>query len=243
MKTALLVFLGLCFCAASASAQEQVSSSHKVHLSDSTSYWYKWTKEDEQRVGLKPLEKSSHPAHFRITSAGLALEIWRTNTSVEGSLVRWVWDADKTMQSTERIYRQEYALGANQAAAINQLVENSGILQLPSDENIKGWQKGCDGIELIIQCSNNRSYWLKNYWTPSAQSNLAEAVLIQSFYDKALEIANAGVVQKAFEVGIPFPCYTSNNASITCRVVSSAEYWQYRRRASQYKRQMNRSTR
>lgn len=241
MKTVLLALVLGCQ-ASHAFGQARVSQLPKEQASDTVSFWYSWTKEKEQQLGLEPLHESSRPFYFRITNGGLILDIWQTDSLFEGRLTRWVKDADEELRPFERFYCQKYILGTDQATAVGQFVKTVGILQLPSEENIVGWQQGLDGEEIIIQHSTATGHYLKNYWTPSAQHGLTEAVLVQQVYTKVLALANAATVQQAFEASIPFRCYTTDNGSVTCRVTrSSAEYWRYKNEVSQYKRHMQRA--
>ena len=194
--------------------------------------------EREQQVGLKPIEASVHPFHFRLSgTSGTALDIWQQENQFQGSLTMWVRQVDDALGKLERIYIQQYRLSPSQASAIGELIKESGIISLPSEEYIQGWQQGLDGIEIVVQYIDNNGYRFKHYWTPSAQHGLAEALLVQKFETKAFELANLTLVHKDFTAGIPFNCYTVDGSSSICKILSPAEYWQYKRDVSRFIRQ------
>ncbi|MFD1466859.1 hypothetical protein ACFQ48_01385 [Hymenobacter caeli] len=240
MKVFLLLTLSLCL------SGQVIGQAKRIHLpnyrlADSTNYWQQWAKSNECKVGLEPLEKSPHPFHFRISSTGgEIIEIWQQSETFQGTFTEWVKDADNDLRPFERFYFQHYALDTSQAVAISELIKNSAILQLPSDESIKGWQQGFDGVEIVIQYSDNKNYYLKNYWTPSSQNGLAEAQLVQQFQSKLLELANATIVRKSFRDNIPFPSFINDNGVATIRAVSYEDYWKHKRDVYRYVRSMKR---
>ncbi len=150
----------------------------------------------------------------------------------------WVKQVDEALGKLERIHTQQYTLSPHQAAAIGQLIQESGIINLPDDDHIKGWQKGLDGMEIIIQSIDHNTYRFQSYWTPSAQDSLVEARLVQTFYDKAFELSNANLVRRNFETDIPFHCYSTDGAFVACKILSNTEYWQCKREVDRYLRRL-----
>lgn len=211
------------------------------HFKDSTNFWYKWTSKQERKLDLKPIERSVHPFHLRLSVHERILDVWQQDSLFQGTLTMWVKDADELLQTVERIHYEQYKLSPQQAASIGQLIRKSEIIKLPSEEQIPGWQKGCDGEEIIVQYVAQGCYHFKNYWTPSAQRGLAEALVVQQFFTNSFDQANWAVVSKAFNAGIPFRCYT-NGAFVTCKIVSTTEYWQLKREVNRYLRQAKKSS-
>ena len=237
MKTLLLLIVLYCQVGA-APAQNRALVLSKSQLADSA----KGLRDSEQLIELNAIAKSPYKFHVRVSDGGFIVEVWQKDTVFQGKMTRWVADADEASKYPERnqktIYYQQYLLGEAQATSIAQLLMSSGVLQLPSDEDIKGWQQGLDGYEITIQYSDDKKYSLKQYWAPLAQNGLKEAILVQQVYDKLADLSNAVLMQKVFERNIPFACYTTHNGSITCRVLSNAEKWDYKRRTDEYKRQL-----
>lgn len=238
MKALLLCVILLCQML-NAFGQNRTRYLPKAHSNDTTSYWYKTVKRCEQRVGLSAVENSPYSFHFRISvTGGSIIEVWQQENQFQGLVTIWVKDANELLRLVNRIYSQQFKINSEQAAAIGQLVISSSIIQLPSEENIAGWQKGLDGEEIVVQYSDSNAYHLKNYWTPSAQHGLPEALLVQKFCSSVFELANIKLVRKSFEAGIPFHCYMADGSTTTCKVVkTTAEYWQYKRDVNRYLRQ------
>ena len=238
MKVLLLCVAMLCLMP-SAFGQRRTLHLPKAHSNDTTNFWYQTEKKREQTIGLNAVESSPNPVHFRLSiTGGTILDVWQKDNQFFGAVTIWVKDTDEALWSFERIHSQQYKFEPETAAAIGQLVISSGIIELPSEENIPGWQKGIDGEEIVVQYSNSKAYYLKNYWTPSAQKGLPEALLVQKFCNTIFELANMKVVRKSFVDGTPFQCYTTDGSMTTCKIVRSmAEYWQYKRSVSQFLRQ------
>jgi hypothetical protein len=237
MKTLLLYLIISCQVLG---AFGQIRTRHfpKKQPNDTTSFWYNWARKNEQQAGLNKIENSPYSFHFRLSlTGGEIIDVWKQDSSFQGCLTLWVRDNDERQWENPGIYSQSYKFSTNQAAEIGELIRNSGILKLPSEESIDGWLQGFDGEEIVVQYSGDKAYHLKNYWTPSAQRDLPEALLVQQFRRKALELANLPIVKKSFQAAIPFLCYTTDNSFATCRIVSNSEYWDYRREASKYLRQ------
>ena len=223
----------------SAFGQRRTLHLPRARPNDTTNFWHQYAKEREQTIGLNAVEISPYPFHFRLSgTGGTIVDVWQQDNQFSGTATIWVKDADEALKHTERIYSQQYKFSPEQATTIGQLVISSGIIELPSEENIPGWQKGIDGEEIVVQYSNSKAYYLKNYWTPSAQKGLPEALLVQKFCNTIFELANMKVVRKSFVDGTPFQCYTTDGSMTTCKIVRSmAEYWQYKRSVSQFLRQ------
>ena len=238
MRALFLCLVMLCWLLP-AFGQSPTSPLPKEQFSDTTSFWYKWAREREKQIDIQPIQASTHPFHFRLSgTGGMILDVWQQDNQFQGSLTMWVKQVDDALGKLERIYSQQYKLSPSQAATIGQLIKKSGIIELPSEEHIQGWEQGLDGVEIVVQYIDNTIYRLKNYWTPSAQKELAEALLVQQFDTKAFELANTKLVRTNFQSGIPFQCYTADGSTATCKIVTTnTEYWQYKREVSRYLRQ------
>ena len=215
----------------------------KAQHNDTISFWYDWTQKIERQVGLNSIEGTAYPLHFRLSTGGRILDVWQHEGAYQGSLTLWVNDADEKMQLYPRVYYQKFELSSSQAASLGRLLKEASVLNLPSEEDIKGWRQGCDGEEIVLQFSDKKHYYLKNYWTPTAQHGLPEALLIQQFRLEAFQMANVSLVEKSFELDIPFRCRDTGGGIVICKIVSSSEYWRYKREASKYLRRMEQQSR
>ena len=89
------------------------------------------------------------------------------------------------------------------------LIDSIKINELPSDKNIKGWQQGFDGITYFIEYKRGNKYSFKNYWTPSFQDSLKEAMLLLDFIDAISKILNLKDNSEKFQEEIPFDSWSA----------------------------------
>ena len=108
------------------------------------------------------------------------------------------------------------------------LIQSSTILSLPTDNLIKGWKQGFDGITYIIEYSTKEQYSFKTYWTPQMQDTLREGKLVQSFVDRIFKLAGAKNIWRIFSKTIPYQCYI-NGGNIACKVLTKKEQRRYAR--------------
>jgi hypothetical protein len=109
-------------------------------------------------------------------------------------------------------------------------------LHIPTEDSIKGWERGFDGITYKIEYSTKHYYSFKTYWTPTAQDSLKEAIQVQSFIDSAFLLSNANETWRVFEKSIPFECYMNDGPSVACKILTSAEREEYIKEKKKYRR-------
>ena len=112
---------------------------------------------------------------------------------------------------------------------VRQLFHSSGILTLPTDDAIKGWQQGFDGITYFVEYSTTDNYSFKSYWTPKAQDSLIEAIQVQRFVDSVFSLVDAGEIWKSFVKTIPYESYYNGGPSVAIRALTNAERKKYAR--------------
>jgi len=117
------------------------------------------------------------------------------------------------------------------------LIKSSAILNLPTDNLIKGWKQGFDGITYIIEYSTKEHYSFKTYWTPQMQDTLREGKLVQSFVNSVFELADAKNIWRTFSKTIPYECYI-NGGNIACNVLTKKEKRRYARERKNYRTQI-----
>jgi hypothetical protein len=91
------------------------------------------------------------------------------------------------------------------------------INNIPSDKFIKNWEQGFDGTEYIIEIKQGNNYSFKHYWTPDAQKNCNEAIIIQNFINEMYKIIDYKYFSSIFYSEIPFDCVT-NGSSVVVQV-------------------------
>ena len=190
-----------------------------------TLLWYKYQRTVINNLLLTRLETSSSNYYFRFWKTNQVLDIWKnTDNSLAGQLTTWVTERTPAKEkSTNRIQISKKKVQKDTVKLIYDLIEKYKVQQLPTDDSIKGWKKGFDGITYITEFASKLNYDFKLYWAPSTQdSTLQEAKFVQSFVDILFQSCNANVLWKKFEKTIPFECYTYGGINI-CKAVTKKE--------------------
>jgi hypothetical protein len=208
-----------------------------TYTNGDTSFWYKYQKIVIKDLSLFRLDTSTAPFHFRIWKTNQVLDIWQTSdASYAGQLTSWVRELAPTNEKpTGRTLIDKRILNANTLKDIISFIETSQIVKLPTDDSIKGWKHGFDGVTYIIEFSTKATYSFKTYWTPKAQDRtLAEAKYLQSFVDKIFDLSNGAGVWKQFEKNVPYECYIVGG-TIRCKVLTKKQKKQFARERKNYR--------
>ena len=160
-----------------------------TYTNGDTSFWYKYQNIVINDLSLSRLDTSTAPFHFRIWRTNQVLDIWQTcDASYAGQLTSWVTELAPTKEKPiDRTLIDKRILSKDTLKNIFNFIETSQIMKIPTDDSIKGWKHGFDGVTYIIESSTKTTYSFKTYWTPKAQdTTLAEAKYLQSFVDNIL---------------------------------------------------------
>lgn len=186
------------------------------HDSD-TAYWYRFKNDNVKQFKLGLIEYDTTNYTFRFWSFGLVIKVVGTTSQNCGEIIRFVEEYPK--KKKKNVYTKNYPITSSQVLQIRHLIDSLQIESLPSDKNIKGWQQGLDGVEYFTEFKKGGQYTFKNYWTPTAQDSLKEAIQLQglvSGLSSILDLKNNG---KAFQDDIPFDGWTyPGSASAVLRV-------------------------
>ncbi len=204
----------------------QTNKGSKVTYSEGdTSFWHKYMNIAVNDLSLTRLDTSGSPFYFRVWKTNQVLDIWQTNGgSYAGQLTSWVNErALSNEKSTGRMLIDKKTLRVDTVMQILDIIKLSQIMKLPTDDSIKGWKRGFDGVTYTFEILTETDYSFKTYWTPRAQdTNLVEAKHVQSFVDKTFELSNSTAIWKQFEKNIPYECYYVGATSV-CKVLTKKE--------------------
>jgi len=194
-------------------AQKEVQFSYD----SDTAFWYRYKNDYATQFKLGFIENDTTDYSFRFWSFGLVIKVaGRTNQNF-GEIIRFVEAYPN--KKKKKVFTKHYPITSLQILQIRHLIDSLQIEALPSDKNIKGWQQGFDGVEYFTEFRKNGQYTFKNYWTPTAQDTLKEAIQFQSFVSGLsiiLDLKNNG---QAFQDDIPFDSWTyPGSASAVLRV-------------------------
>ena len=177
-------------------AQNEVQFTHD----SDTTFWYRYKNNYATQFKLGFIENDTTDYSFRFWSFGLVIKVAGKTNQNFGEIIRFV----EAYPNNKKIFTIHYPITSSQASQVRHLIDSLQIETLPSDKNIKGWTQGLDGIEYFTEFTKNGQYTFKNYWTPTSQDSLKEAIQFQSFVsglDKILDLKNNS---KIFQDDIPF---------------------------------------
>ncbi|HEU4554994.1 MAG TPA: hypothetical protein VFS25_19240 [Chitinophaga sp.] len=201
----------------------QISPNVILTYDSDTTFWADWRLKEIKKLNL--LSPNEGIDFFRISSPKYDLEL----SSKSNKMIfhaNEIWENKQTGEC----YIKSFELTSAQVKKIKQLIDSSGINEIPSDRYIKGWQHGFDGITYIIENKKKDHYSFKTYWTPSAQIKFKESAAISNFIDQLNEITGYRTNLKLFEGEIPFYGWTYEGSMVTIKVIlNSRAYRKYKR--------------
>ncbi|WP_223552169.1 hypothetical protein [Aestuariivivens sp. NBU2969] len=202
----------------------QTMFSQTKEIKGDTVYWYKRNIEFQKTLNLKNFEKSQNEFNFRFWNHGQIIEVSKNSSEINGLIVNYIYHTKKPNKSEREILTSKILLTSQKSKNIYEIIKNSKILELPSDENIEQWSQGMDGITYIIEHSDKKSYWLKNYWTPTSQDSIPEAIIVLDLAKKLSDTLNLKDVYKSFKKSLPKKgCYNSGGMVNMCYISNSFE--------------------
>jgi hypothetical protein len=167
-----------------------------------TAFWYRYKNDNIRQFKLGFIENDTDDYSFRFWSFGLVIKV----TDKNGEIIRFVETSPSDKR--KRIFVKRYPISSTNAFQVGRLIDSLQIETLPSDKNIKGWQQGLDGITYFTEYKKGGQYSFKNYWAPTSQDTLAEAIRFQNFVSALDTILNLRANSNRFQDDIPFDSWT-----------------------------------
>jgi hypothetical protein len=198
--------------------------SQTKEIKGDTVFWYKRNIELQKTLDLKNFEKSSDEFNFRFRNHGQVIEISKDSSEFSGTITNFIYHSKKVNKNKTETLSNKITLSSKQSEKIYNIVQNSKILVLQSDKNIENWNRGMDGITYIIEHSDKKNYWLKNYWTPSSQDSIPEAIIVLDLLKNLSETLNLQEEYTSFKNTLPKNgCYNSGGILSMCYASNSLE--------------------
>ena len=165
-----------------------------------TAFWFNWRSELNTGIGLTTIIQSTEDFEFRFWDGYKVVRLWKSDDQLFSEVIYFLREYkdlnERKVGEPGRLYQSGLQLNERTTNAINDLIHDFEILELPSDNKIEGWSQGLDGITYIIETSSPDGYSFKNYWTPKSFPNLKEARLFKYFVE---QINSLDQVEKGFE--------------------------------------------
>ena len=193
-----------------------------------TAFWKTNREEDIAIFGLPELNTEIDFV-FRRWEPGILLEITKTNDSIRGNVIYFVFEVWENDYEAD-VFVKEYPLLSSTSKELYKHISKSEFQKVPSDKFIDGWQSGFDGITHIYELKEGSIYSFKNYWTPKSQNGIAEAEFIIKFNQTIEEIGELEKYRKDFNSKIPFVSYMfPGSASVNIKSITKKELRKYKR--------------
>jgi hypothetical protein len=153
-----------------------------------TSFWYKYQHEKFAEIGIEDLIHSKDSLVLRVSTEIQMVEIHMANFNTftgkvynfTKRVLREPYQQDREMRN--KFLFNEKALKKTTARQIYELFKKFSIDTIPSQEQIKRWPMGFDGMSYIIEYATPSTYSFKSYWEPaSSRYTLKEAAAIDNF--------------------------------------------------------------
>ena len=199
----------------------QVQKNIPLTKDSDTTYW-KYRSKENVDLRIFPVDNA-----FRIETNCNTIEIRKTDSTYYGYIKFYVREIDKVQ--TGESFQQIFPLNKEIVREMFALIDSTEIEKIPSDSFIKNWKQGFDGINYNLELKTQNSYSYKSYWTPTIQTNVPEAILIQKFIDKFYSMANSKANYNTFERNIPFLSWTCNGVTLS-KVLTRQEYRKYKKK-------------
>jgi hypothetical protein len=191
----------------------------------------------EKEVQLRDIATADQSFYLRLWMDGTVLDVWQEKNSLQGSLTNWAKEEVPTGEAeTGRYFVIRETVDSTLCRKLYLSYQTRQLEALPSEERIVDWQQGFDGITYILETVNNDTYWLKSYWTPTAQRDLKEAAQVQGFVGDVAQVLDLRKRRSYFHTSIPFVSWTTGNGTITSRVTTRTEYYRMKTERDRYRR-------
>lgn len=194
--------------------------------SDTLSYHY--IQKNNLKYGHEPIEDDNGDYSFRFSYNYTAITVYKLDSLSFGDIRIGIFGLDEV--APDDTFTMTFSLKPQQAIAILKLIQETHIDSIPDDDKVPGWQHGYDGITYSIESKHNSLYSLKNYWTPRAQRDLPEAIIVEEFKTRIWQIIGMEALYQTFEKLIPFRSYSYGDGILISRAYTLEEQRKHERK-------------
>lgn len=179
-----------------------------------------WRKQWIEALGLTDLTKLSIEFSFRFENQGQVVEIFKDKGRLYGVLTNYTYHNTDTLHE---MLSNKVQLDSVKVLRAYELIQQSGILTLPTNDEIKNWSTGKDGITYRIEQADSSVYQYKDYWSPTTCDSIPECLLVSNFVNVFSDTLNLSEEFKIFERSLPpVGCYNSGGLT-SCYVTKVYE--------------------
>lgn len=187
-----------------------------VQIPSDDSFWYDYAKKEREAMDLTDLLESKNDVHFRFWTGRQLVDVWKGDgNKFEGKLFSYIHRESCPNCPHELIYKKR-DLDSVLAGSVYRLFFDNGIFNMPTGKSIAGWGRGDDGVTYIIEYATPKQYSLKTYWSPDAEKDIKEAIILQNVIDKADVLLKMKQYWQEYTHSLPNGSYGINGIGMTC---------------------------
>jgi len=209
-------------------------------------FWFKWVKEKAHKMKLTDMVASKDTFHMRLWGPGDVvldcIDIYGKPDSDLCATISFYTEEQVTAPEapTYRTFSKTTNLPKSAASKIYELLKADSIIDMASEEKIKGWEQGLDGNEYLVEYSTSHLYACRSYWTPAAQRGLREAKLILDCFDKLYAVPGIRQIALNFDSEIPFESYCAGGMYVKIRLKETpTQRKKYKKDRDEYRKSMH----
>ncbi|HBS87796.1 MAG: hypothetical protein A2W91_11225 [Bacteroidetes bacterium GWF2_38_335] len=187
-----------------------------VYENGDTCYWYKIFQKKTSDLHLQNLLTSTDTFHFRFQDHSHVVDVFTTDNKTYHAMITcytysYISDDKKKKPKVYSVQVESDPVLAEKIFYFAKQIDT-----IPTEDLIKGWNNGCDGVTYLFESSNPSSYYFKTYWTPKAQDSIVrEAKIIQNFVDSLYSCLKLHEKFQSFFSTLKPGSYTNGSMIIT----------------------------
>ena len=182
-----------------------------------TTYWLAIQKDLYQKLDMDNLISSDNKFHFRYWEYGLFVDLLENDSNnlnglITNYIIKYEYDKKSDNYIQKHSISRKTVIDTVQSAKLFHLIQRSHLQNIPTDNEIKNWGFGKDGITYIFQIVDDDSLSFKTFWEPADQpDSVYQAKEIRTFIEKMYDILKLQELQESFQNNLAPGLYTVGN--------------------------------
>ncbi|UWX60460.1 hypothetical protein N0B40_18965 [Chryseobacterium oranimense] len=201
----------------------QANKKYELTKESDTLHYFKYRKPIIEK--LKLIQPEENKNFFRFSSEKYYLEL-SDESNKYLIYADEIWDSKRTGE----VFIKQIDLTEKQVDEIKKLITFLKINEIPSDNQIKDWVFGYDGITYEFELKEGNKYSYKHYWTPTSQQKFTESNTINFFVTKIDEIIDYQNNNRKFVKEVPYFTWTRDGVSWNAvTIINKENYSEYKK--------------
>ncbi|WP_437921522.1 hypothetical protein [Sphingobacterium sp. LRF_L2] len=164
---------------------------------------------------LTSLQDTFRGELFRYGDQNQIIELVKTDVKTEARLVNYIHHYKRKNYKSNLVY-SKINLSIKDVEMLEYLLHKYRIDTLPSQKDIKTWQRGADGATYTFEFSNSKQTKIASYWSPESQHS-AEAQQLRDFINQLDDSLGLTSHFDQFKQSLPHKgCYLIGNMMTIC---------------------------